>query len=80
MAKRVPAPDALEKGLRLGCGGLLGLVVFGPLAYRLFDGGKNWWVLLVVGVAAFAFLALRYGDRFWISFASWWRSWMGLGP
>ena len=76
MVKRVPGPDGLEKGMRLGCGAVLGALIVGPLAVRLGDPPPaGVWLSFGLGVAAFALLAVRYGDRFWGWFASWGRWW-----
>ena len=78
MVKPVPGPDRLEKGLRLGCGGLFGLLAAGPLlfrfVYRLFlrrwEDGTTWvlYATLAGATVLCALLALRYGDRFWDGF------------
>jgi hypothetical protein len=80
MVKPVPGPDRLEKGLRLGCGGMLGLLVVAPLVLQLESPSLSTWVGLGVGVLVFALLALRYGDRFWTAFADWWRTWWPFWP
>jgi hypothetical protein len=61
-----PELDQLERKVRLVCGALLGLVIayflwffFGPFSPPLLVA-----VPLTCAVAC-AFLALRYGDRFW---------------
>lgn len=71
-------PDRLDKGLRLGCGGL-----FGAFAGLLFVGrlfrhrivGDAFLPLLalgsVLGAVLCAGLALKKGDRFWALDVSW---------
>jgi hypothetical protein len=57
-------PDPLERGVRLVCGGLLGLVVGGWSSFRW---GFSWPVSIGLTVAAIAICAvgaLKYGDDF----------------
>ena len=74
-------PDALEKGLRFGCGGFLGLVFFLMLGFRLFsNAGGAFAACVIVGTLATAWLAMRYGDMFWKSLGwgsgwFWWWPW-----
>ena len=72
-------PDALEKKIRIGCGGMAGVVlgsVIGSVSLGLKAGAL--WAFLGVAVLAFAALALKYGDWFWVSLmkalrgAAWW--------
>lgn len=70
-----PKPDALEMKVRIGCGSLFGLF-FGVLA------GLYWWptaVGLVLFVAACvvlcAWMALKFGDRFWTEGVMKWLPW-----
>jgi hypothetical protein len=68
-----PPIDALEKKIRLGCGLLTGLAVglfTGFLTLNLVA-GRLWAFALTLGVL-FAFLAVRYGDRFWIWLLRYW--------
>jgi hypothetical protein len=61
-----PPIDSLEKKIRLGCGLVAGLVVgfiSGFVTLNLAI-GPLWAFALTLGVL-FAFLAVRYGDRFW---------------
>jgi hypothetical protein len=74
---RTPGPDRLEQGIRIGCGALFGLLLFGLFVaflqrrlLRPLEVGWLGWVAIPLGSAVFAFLAWRYGDRFW----SWWGS------
>ncbi len=70
--------DRSGGGLRLGCGGLFGLVVglvwFGD---ELFRGAPLALALVPVAVVACAVLAWRYGDAFWdhVRHADWWHGW-----
>ena len=77
MVLRTPGPDRLEQGIRIGCGGLFGLLVFGVLfrfgyrrLLRPLDVAWLTWVAIPLGSAVFAYLAWRYGDRFWSWFGS----------
>jgi uncharacterized membrane protein len=60
-------PDALEKKIRIGCGALAG-VALGASIGIAFLGLKAgaFWVFVGVAALAFALLAVRYGDRFWL--------------
>lgn len=68
-----PPIDGLEKKIRLGCGLIAGLVVgllSGLLSLNLVA-GSLWAFAIALGVL-FAFLALRYGDRFWVWLSRLW--------
>ena len=68
MPRSEKGPDGLETGIRLGCGGMLGLVVFGPLFVRLALRTRSplvGYVGVPLGVVVFAVLAYRWGDEFW---------------
>ncbi len=65
-------PDRLEKGIRFGCGGLLGAAIgflfvidWLPVSY-----GR---VLAACGVGAVVcgMLATKHGDRFWHALRTW---------
>lgn len=60
-------PDALGKKIRVGCGATAGVVVglFLGIVY-LGITGRYLWLFVAVSVITFAYLALRYGDRFWL--------------
>jgi hypothetical protein len=61
-----PARSGLETGLRLGCGGLLGLLLGVLCAFGLADGdGPKLVAVTSVSVVVCAGLAWRYGERFW---------------
>jgi hypothetical protein len=64
--------DKTEKGIRFGCGFVLGLFVFG-LSSMWFAYEDRGFYLVTVLVAALAFglAALRFGDAFWRWFARW---------
>ena len=67
--KPVPGPDGLEKGIRIGCGGIVGAFVGLALYARFFFRWvRDPWiaVAIILFVAALcAWGALRGGDRFW---------------
>ena len=69
-------PDALEKGIRFGCGFLFGALIGVALAIR---GLTEWtgvhWALIAGGAVVCALLALRFGDRYWDHVAAWLRWW-----
>lgn len=69
--------DKLEKGIRLGCGGIFGLFVGAVAGFKMFPYG-DWSILAVAAAVAISFsLAARYlGDRFWhaiVALLSWWK-------
>ena len=64
-----------ELRVRLGCGGLAGLVVGGFLAFRWTRGNLSVAVAVaIVTCIAAAVIAAKYGDRFWYRVADllWW--------
>lgn len=67
-----PPPDRLEKGLRFGCGALVGC---GLIAYVLlkgaFDQGGWFWTSLIGMSMVCGLLAVRYGDRFFETVLEW---------
>jgi hypothetical protein len=59
-------PDALEVGLRIGCGGLFGLGVGLWMCFDSLDLDDSELVAVVAAsVLICAGLAYRYGDDFW---------------
>lgn len=61
-----PSRDRFRTGVRLGCGGLLGLALGLACAFRLAsDDGAKLALVTGVSVLLFAFLAWRFGERFW---------------
>jgi hypothetical protein len=61
-----PPIDSMEKNIRLGCGAVFGIgvgLLTGVIALGL-TAGLSWFVAIVSG-AICAFLALRFGNRFW---------------
>ncbi len=73
-------PDTMEKGIRLGCGAALGVVLGASTAWYYTDlESVTPFVLTVVAFAVvFALLALVWGDRFWRVLSNlplwyWWR-------
>ena len=71
MAKR---PDGMELSIRLGCGGLFGLLIGVLIALRLswvlFGSAAAFVPLLLAIVVLCAVLAAVYGEGFW----EWWIS------
>jgi hypothetical protein len=65
-------PDALEKGLRLGCGALIGAfcgALVGGMLWREFRSTTTIVVVGAIVTVLAAWASLRYGDRFWDAFA-----------
>jgi len=59
------AHDESEVFVRLGCGGLLGLVLGGAYAFYNTETALGFAACLAVYVAVCALGAWRFGDRFW---------------
>ena len=69
-------PDAAEKGIRFGCGFVLGafVVAVTSVTWLLYAGWGFLAMVVVVGVI-FGLLAMRYGDPFFervMKWLSWW--------
>lgn len=59
-------PDGIEKGIRFGCGGLLGLIIGGGISFRFFYNSG----FVVIGLSVCCFLVAGYfaskkGDHFY---------------
>lgn len=69
-------PDRMEKGVRLGCGGLAGLVagLFAAVRVNPNDAVVFFGIILVLAVL-FALGALGGGDEFWFKSIRRWRWW-----
>jgi hypothetical protein len=82
--KPVPGPDRLENALRLGCGGLFGLLVGALIVVHVLR-RRIWqdfptplgWLVIGLSIVACALMALRWGDRFWGAPGrlQYWRPW-----
>jgi hypothetical protein len=67
-----PSRDGLETGLRLGCGALIGLASSLWIWIGLADGLAGRAVAVSCASAVLcAWLAWRFGDRFWRWIADW---------
>lgn len=68
-----PEPDNIEKGIRFGCGGLLGFVLgLYCFLHGIFGESRFGIILLFIClILFFGFLAMRYGDKFWNSIKDW---------
>jgi predicted membrane protein len=65
-------PDAAEKGIRFGCGFVLGGLFVFICVLREVHTLTNFAIVgCVVGALVCGWLAMRYGDEFWKSFP-WW--------
>lgn len=65
-------PDKTEKGIRFGCGFLVGLVFGGLGAARLFyESGNTIVAAALVFAVIFGLAAMQFGDRFWHSLKHW---------
>lgn len=62
----VSSPDTQEKGVRFGCGFVLGLLLGGLGGARMFfdDGSAILAVTIVVAMVP-GLSAMRFGDSFW---------------
>lgn len=68
-----PPVDALEKRIRIGCGFVAGPTVglfSGFVTLNLVAGPL--WAFAIAWAALFAFLAMRYGDRFRVWLLRYW--------
>jgi uncharacterized protein YacL len=68
-------PDKLEKGIRFGCGAVLGLLVgvYVGIDYFLIENEMVAFIATVVCIALVCgILAMKQGDRFWETIKSWW--------
>lgn len=67
-------PDSLEKGIRFGCGGILGFLFGLYVAFNGFADRDN-TLISVLTIAfltiLFGVLAMKQGDRFWSSIRKW---------
>jgi hypothetical protein len=64
--------DGAEKAIRFGCGFIFGAIFGGLLAVRTFY--QNGYEILAATVAIailIGFLAMHFGDRFWLSMKHW---------
>ncbi|OPY73021.1 MAG: hypothetical protein A4E64_02718 [Syntrophorhabdus sp. PtaU1.Bin058] len=68
-------PDRLEKGIRFGCGSLLGIGLGIIVFFRFFLGHLSWIIPCLVGAVVCGFLAMRYGDNFWRKAIRYWYWW-----
>ena len=66
-------PDPVEKGIRFGCGGLLGFFVgFISLADDLSDDGNTLIIFFILlNAVTFGYFAMKLGNRFWYSLKDW---------
>jgi hypothetical protein len=71
-----PPPDALEKGIRFGCGfSFGGVILFFALARHFFNTASPFWISVGLGALVCGLLAIRYGDSFYhgiLAFFRWW--------
>ena len=65
-------PDRLEKGIRFGCGFLLGVATaIGALLTTLWRLQSVVAACVLVGLLC-GYFAMRFGDRFWDFVLRWW--------
>jgi hypothetical protein len=66
MEKELP-PDSRQKKIRIGCGSIAGLafgLFVGIISFQL--SGASLWIFTALVGFAFSFLAIRFGERFWL--------------
>ena len=78
MKIQVPTPEDYnaerkKQKRNLGCGLIVGFIVFFFLGIRVFTYGFEnveiyTWVAIVFGILSFGFLAYKFGDSFWALF------------
>ncbi len=62
-------PNRLEKGVRFGCGGLLGLCLGIYYAFHYHQGSLGGILSIILALILLCgILAARYGDQFWEKF------------
>ena len=65
-------PDRMEKGLRFGCGALLGAFVgLSVLIKVTAENMGGLWTCLGGAMVICGLLAVRYGDEFFKGFSDW---------
>lgn len=66
-------PDNLEKGIRFGCGGLIGMFIGLYLGLNfLFEDNIIVFILTdAILIVVCGFMAMKQGDRFWLSLKNW---------
>ncbi len=67
-------PDNIEKGIRFGCGGILGFIVglyFVIRSYVVSDSVIACILTIVFFIVLFGGMAMKQGDRFWLSLKNW---------
>jgi len=68
----VAPPDTLEKGVRFGCGFLVGF--FAAVSSSVFFFSRGYYIIagcVLTGLVC-GFAAMRFGDRFWLWLSRWW--------
>ena len=71
-------PDRLEKGIRFGCGTMIGILIALKLTYRILIDHSGFLAATCIIALVCGLLAVKYGDRFWdtvIEFLNPWRHW-----
>jgi hypothetical protein len=67
-------PDKLEKSIRFGCGGLLGLLLGLYVSVGIFIDLENKIIpiaIIFIAIVSCGFAAMKKGDRFWDSLKKW---------
>lgn len=60
--------DPLERNIRLGCGAAAGLLAGLSIGFFTLGLTVGWlWAFALPLAAAFAWAAVRFGDRFWVA-------------
>ena len=71
-----PPSSKTEGAIRLGCGAIAGFIAGAAFAAYMLDEifGAASLVVIAGAAALFAFLAYRYGDKFWDRLLNWWHN------
>jgi uncharacterized protein YacL len=67
-------PDKLEKSIRFGCGGVLGLLLGLYVSVRIFIDLENKIIpiaIVFITIILCGFAAMKKGDRFWDFLKGW---------
>jgi uncharacterized protein YacL len=67
-------PDNFEKGIRFGCGGLIGLFVGLYVSANFFlteDKIIAFILTVIITICFYGFIAMKLGNKFWFTLRNW---------
>jgi hypothetical protein len=72
----IEEPDRLEKGIRFGCGSVIGILIGLDLTYSMFlEYPGHLFIAACIFALVCGILAMKYGDRFWDGVIQFLRPW-----